>query len=76
MSPQKYLTELENEKTDTFEDFRTMRNNLVLMTHRRADILASVNILSQVTNLKFCKKHIIVINKRAEYLTENPILDN
>ena len=45
-------------KDDTYEEFRSTRHKLAWITHTRPEILAGVNILSQVTKDTYAKEHI------------------
>lgn len=54
--------------TADFKSFRTLRHQLAWTANSRPDILAGVNILSQVTETQFKESHITKINSLVNHL--------
>ena len=59
-------------KDDRFEEFRRSRHRLAWITHTRPEILAGVNILSQITQDTFTNEHIKTTNMLTKHLKNNP----
>ena len=55
----------------TFQAFRTLRHKLAWASHCRPDILASVNILAQVTETAYSPRHLEKINGVINHLQRN-----
>lgn len=56
----------------TFHDFRTTRHKLACLLHTRPEILAGVNILSQVVNENYEPEDIKLTNKLIQYVRNKP----
>lgn len=68
----KYTEQIDKLKLDcSFEEFRTTRHRLACITQTRPEILAEVNILSQVTAETFEKKDVKAVNKLIKHVREH-----
>lgn len=63
MHQSRYVEQVEHlPPSAIFDQFRSLRHKLAWLGHTRPDLLAPVNILSQVTASSFVPKHIKLIN--------------
>lgn len=70
-----YISKIDLLKPDTeFDEFRTTRHKLAWVSHTRPEILAGVNILSQVTNETYQKEDLRIINSLIKHLKKYPDL--
>ena len=68
-----YIKRLKKASTSsTFREFRSTRAQTTWMIHTRPDICCTVNMLAQVTEANFNKKHIRLLNKIINQLKSTP----